>query len=194
MSGSEVSKGLERLAGIWDDRYMPVIGVFCLLIVFDIVDRLAPQNVTVSRPSVSVDALLIGMPRLNDQTYQAYLDKLASHVAPVTADTLEPEDSIGAGAQNDVWQVGAFSYRLLAVLESVDQFAVLHRTDAVSGEREVIEARLGDVIDKHAVSEISFSRIMITSVEGEKIELVLFKGAQDAGLGADVSVNDDLTN
>tara|TARA_B110000879_G_C10895834_1_gene402474 strand:- start:120 stop:674 length:555 start_codon:yes stop_codon:yes gene_type:complete len=175
MSGSEVSKGLERLAGIWDDRYMPVIGVFCLLIVFDIVDRLAPQNVTVSRPSVSVDALLIGMPRLNDQTYQAYLDKLASHVAPVTADTLEPEDSIGAGAQNDVWQVGAFSYRLLAVFQSVDQFAVLHRTNVVSGEREVIEARLGDVIGQHTVSEIASHKILVTSGKGERVELVLFE-------------------
>jgi hypothetical protein len=194
MSDSEVSKGWERLAGIWDARYMPVIGIFCLWSVFDLVDRFVPQNVASPTAAVSVDALLSDMPRLTDQTYQAYLEKLAVHVTPVTADTLEPVDSIGASAQNDVWQAGAFSYRLLAVLESVDQFAVLHRTDAVSGERQVIEARLGDVIDKHAVSEISFRRIMITSVEGEKIELVLFKGAQDVGLGADVSVNDDLTN
>ena len=44
MSDSEVSKGLERLAGIWDARYIPVIGVFCLWSVFDIVDRFVPQN------------------------------------------------------------------------------------------------------------------------------------------------------
>jgi hypothetical protein len=194
MSDSEVSKGWGRLAGIWDARYMPVIGVFCLWSVFDLVDRFVPQNVASPTAAVSVDALLSDMPRLTDQTYQAYLEKLAVHVTPVTEDTLEPVDSIGASAQNDVWESGAFSYRLLAVFQSADQFAVLHRTDAVSGERQVIEARLGDVIDKHAVSEIAFRRIMITSVEGEKIELVLFKGAQDVGLGADISVNDDLTN
>ena len=177
MSDSEVSKGLERLTGVWDARYIPVIGVFCLLIVFDIVDRLVPENVTVSRPSVSVDALLSGVPRLNDQTYQAYLDKLASHVTPVTADTLEPEDRIGAGAQNDVWQVGEFSYRLLAVFQSADQFAVLHRTHVVSGEREVIEARLGDVIDQYAVSEIASHKMLVTSDKGERVELVLFEPA-----------------
>jgi hypothetical protein len=194
MSNSEVSKGLERLAGIWDARYIPVIGVFCLWSVFDIVDRFVPENIIGSRSSVLVDTLLSDMPRLNDQTYQAYLEKLAVHVTPVTADTLEPVDIISASAQNDVWESGPFRYRLLAVFQSADQFAVLHRTDAVSGERKVIEARLGDVIDKHAVSEIAFRRIMITSVEGEKIELVLFKGAQDVGLGADISVNDDFTN
>ena len=175
MSDSEVSKGLERLAGIWDARYMPVIALFCLVIVFDIVERFVPQNVTGSRPTVPVDALSIGMPRLNDQTYQTYLDKLASHVAPVTAGTLEPEDSFGARAQNDVWQVGAFSYRLVAVFQSADQFAVLHRTRVSSGEREVIEARLGDVIGQHTVSEIASHKMLVTSGKGERVELVLFE-------------------
>ena len=194
MSDSEVSKGLKRLTGVWDARYIPVIGCFCLWSVFDIVDRFVPQNVTSSRPAVSVDVPLSDMPRLNDQTYQAYLEKLAVHVTPVTADTLEPIDSIGASAQNDVWDAGAFSYRLLAVFHSADQFAVLHRNDAVSGGRQVVVARLGDVIDKHAVSEIAFRRITITSVAGEEIELVLFTGPEDVALGADISVNDDLTN
>ena len=175
MSDSEVSKGLERLAGIWDARYIPVIGVFCLWSVFDIVDRFVPQNATSSRPAVSVDTLLSDMPRLNDQTYQAYLEKLASHVAPVTAGTLEPEDSFGARAQNDVWQVGAFSYRLVAVFQSADQFAVLHRTRVSSGAREVIEARLGDVIGQHTVSEIASHKMLVTSGKGERVELVLFE-------------------
>ena len=177
MSDSEVSKGWERLAGIWDARYMPVIGIFCLWSVFDLVDRFVPQNVTGSTPAVSVDALLSDMPRLTDQTYQAYLEKLAVHVTPVTEDTLEPVDSIGASVQNDVWQAGAFSYRLLAVFQSADQFAVLHRTNVVSGEREVIEARLGDVIDQYAVSEIASHKILVTSDRGERVELVLFEPA-----------------
>jgi hypothetical protein len=177
MSDSDVSKGLERLTGVWDARYIPVIGVFCLWSVFDIVDRLVPQNITSSRPAVSVDALLSGMPRLSDQTYQAYLEKLAVHVTPVTAGALESVDSLGASAQNDVWQVGAFSYRLLAVFQSADQFAVLHRTHVVSGEREVIEARLGDVIDQYAVSEIASHKMLVTSDKGERVELVLFEPA-----------------
>ena len=175
MSNSEVSKGLERLAGIWDARYIPVIGVFCLWSVFDIVDRFVPQNATSSRPAVSVDALLSDMPRLNDQTYQAYLDKLASHVTPITAGTLESVDSLGASAQNDVWQVGEFSYRLVAVFQSADQFAVLHRTKVSSGAREVIEARLGDVIGQHTVSEIASHKMLVTSGKGERVELVLFE-------------------
>jgi hypothetical protein len=175
MSDSEVSKGLKRLAGVWDARFIPVIGVFCLWSVFDIVDRFVPQNVTGSRPTVPVDALSIGMPRLNDQTYQAYLEKLASHVAPVTAGTLEPVDIISASAQNDVWQVGAFSYRLVAVFQSADQFAVLHRTKVSSEAREVIEARLGDVIGQHTVSEIASHKMLVTSGKGERVELVLFE-------------------
>jgi hypothetical protein len=177
MSDSEVTKGLERLAGIWDARYMPVIGIFCLWSVFDIVDRLVPQNVTGSGPDVSELTLLNDMPRLSDQTYQAYLEKLAVHVTPVTADSLESVDIIGASAQNDVWQAGAFSYRLLAVFQSADQFAVLHRTHVVSGEREVIEARLGDVIDQYAVSEIDSRKMLVTSDKGEQVELVLFEPA-----------------
>ena len=177
MSDSEVSKGLERLTGVWDARYIPVIVVFCLWSVFDIVDRLVPENVTVSRPAVSVDALLSGMPRLSDQTYQAYLEKLADHVTPATAGTLDSVDSMGASVQNDVWQAGAFSYRLLAVFQSADQFAVLHRTHVVSGEREVIEARLGDVIDQYAVSEIASHKMLVTSDKGERVELVLFEPA-----------------
>lgn len=177
MSDSEVTKGLERLAGIWDARYMPVIGIFCLWSVFDIVDRLVPQNVTGSGPDVSELTLLNDMPRLSDQTYQAYLEKLAVHVTPVTADSLESVDIIGASAQNDVWQAGAFSYRLLAVFQSADQFAVLHRTHVVSGEREVIEARLGDVIDQYAVSEIDSRKMLVTSDKGERVELVLFEPA-----------------
>ena len=177
MSDSEVSKGLERLTGVWDARYIPVIVVFCLWSVFDIVDRLVPQNVTGLGPAVSELTLLNDMPRLSDQTYQAYLEKLAVHVTPVTADTLESVDIIGASAQNDVWQAGAFSYRLLAVFQSADQFAVLHRTHVVSGEREVIEARLGDVIDQYAVSEIDSRKLLVTSDKGERVELVLFEPA-----------------
>jgi len=194
MSDSEVSKGVKRLPGVWDARYMPVIGIFCLWSVFDLVDRFVPQNVASSTPAVSVDVLLSAMPRLDDQAYQAYLEKLAVHVTPPTEEALVPVDSMSASGQNDVWQAGAFSYRLLAVLESVDQFAVLHRTDAVSGERQVIEARLGDVVDKHTIAEISFRRITITSFEGEEIELVLFKGPEDDALGAGISVNDGPTN
>lgn len=194
MSDSEVSKGVKRLPGVWDARYMPVIGIFCLWSVFDLVDRFVPQNVASSTPAVSVDVLLSAMPRLDDQAYQAYLEKLAVHVTPPTEETLEPVDRMSASGQNDVWRAGAFSYRLLAVLESVDQFAVLHRTDAVSGERQVIEARLGDVVDKHTIAEISFRRITITSFEGEEIELVLFKGPEDDALGAGISVNDGPTN
>ena len=175
MSDSEVSKGLERLAGIWDARYMPVIGIFCLWSVFDIVDRLVPQNVTGSGPALSELTLLNDMPRLSDQTYQAYLGKLAVHVTPVTAGTLEPVDSVGASVQNDVWQAGAFSYRLLAVFQSLDQFAVLHRTHVVSGELELIEARLGDVIDQYAVSEIASHKMLVMSDKGERVELVLFE-------------------
>ena len=177
MSDSEVSKGWGRLAGIWDARYMPVIGIFCLWSVFDLVDRFVPQNVASPTAAVSVDALLSDMPRLTDQTYQAYLEKLAVHVTPVTAGTLESVDSLGASAQNDVWQVGEFSYRLLAVFQSADQFAVLHRTHVVSGEREVIEARLGDVIDQYAVSEIASHKMLVTSDKGERVELVLFEPA-----------------
>jgi len=177
MSDSEVSKGVRRLTGAWDARYMPLIGVFCLLVVFDIFDRLVPQNVTNSRPALSVDTLLSDMPRLSDQTYQAYLGKLAVHVTPVTADTLEPVDSISAGAQNDVWQAGAFSYRLVAVFQSADQFAVLHRTKVSSGESEVIEARLGDVIDQYTVSEIASHKMLVTSGTGERVKLVLFEPA-----------------
>ena len=194
MSDSEVSKGVKRLPGVWDARYMPVIGIFCLWSVFDLVDRFVPQNVASSTPAVSVDVLLSAMPRLDDQAYQAYLEKLAVHVTPPTEEALVPVDSMSASGQNDVWRAGAFSYRLLAVLESVDQFAVLHRTDAVSGERQVIEARLGDVVDKHTIAEISFRRITITSFEGEEIELVLFKGPEDDALGAGISVNDGPTN
>jgi hypothetical protein len=98
-------------------------------------------------------------------------------VTPVTADSLESVDIIGASAQNDVWQAGAFSYRLLAVFQSADQFAVLHRTHVVSGEREVIEARLGDVIDQYAVSEIDSRKMLVTSDKGEQVELVLFEPA-----------------
>jgi hypothetical protein len=177
MSDSEVSKGLETLTGVWDARYIPVIVVFCLWSVFDIVDRLVPQNVTGSGPAVSELTILNDMPRLSDQTYQAYLEKLAVHVTPVTADTLESVDIIGASAQNDVWQAGAFSYRLLAVFQSADQFAVLHRTHVVSGEREVIEARLGDIIDRYAVSEIDSRKMLVTSDKGERVELVLFEPA-----------------
>ena len=173
--GSKGLKGLKRLTGIWDARYIPVIGVFCLWSVFDIVDRFVPQNLTSSRPAVSVDALLSDMPRLSDQTYQAYLEKLAVHVTPVTAGTLEPIDSIGDSAQNDVWQAGAFSYRLVAVFQSADQFAVLHRTKVSSGEREVIEARLGDVIGQYTVSEIASHKMSVTSAKGERVELVLFE-------------------
>ena len=64
----------------------------------------------------------------------------------------------------------------------------------MSGERQVIEARLGDVVDKHTIAEISFRRITITSFEGEEIELVLFKGPEDDALGAGISVNDGPTN
>ncbi|MDE0783284.1 MAG: hypothetical protein OSB34_08900 [Planktomarina sp.] len=194
MSDSEVLKGVKRLAGAWDTRYMPLIWVFCLLVVFDIFDRFVPQNVTGSRLAVSVDMPLGDMPRLNDQAYQAYLEKLAAHVTPVTVDAPEPVDNINVSAQNDVWQAGAFSYKLLAVFQSMDQFAVLQRVEVASGERQIIDARLGDVIDKHTVTEIALHRMAITSVAGERVELVLFERPQDVVLGVDINVDDDLIN
>ena len=175
MSDSEVSKGVRRLTGAWDARYMPLIVVFCLLVIFDIFDRFVPQNVTGSRLAVAVEMPLSGIPRLNDQAYQAYLEKLAAHVTPVTMDAIERVYSINPSAQNDVWQAGAFSYKLLAVFQSTDQFAVLQRIDVASGERQIIKARLGDTIDEHTVSEIASHQMSVTSVKGERVELVLFE-------------------
>jgi hypothetical protein len=90
-----------------------------------------------------------------------------------------------AESDPNYWQLGTSGYRLLALFESDERFAVLDQIDVASGTRKVIEARVGDVIDKYHVAAVSDRAMSVVNPSGDKIELVLFDQSQNQSKSED---------
>ena len=73
------------------------------------------------------------------------------------------------------WRAGELSYKLVALVESAERFAVLYSLNNESGEQEMVELRLGDSVVGYTVSELRAKELQLTSDNGAQITLMLFE-------------------
>ena len=96
-------------------------------------------------------------------------------------ETTQLSSDIGARRQlpskpaDGYWAAGDLSYKLIALVENTERFAVLYGRDNESGAKESIELRVGDSIAGYTVSEVLSKGLKLTSDNGDQITLKLFE-------------------
>ena len=135
----------------------------------------------------------------SDDHYSDYMTKLTKPENKSQADTkraLSSEiDSNKAPKRksftgNAVWNSANHSFRLLAIFDAQEKFAVLHMMDSQTGDKEVLEVYEGDELDGFLMEKIFLQSVYFVAPNNRKVELALFKSPQyettDSSLGADL--------
>ena len=174
---------LNNIGKLQSDRMAiwPIIGLWVLVGVADAWNRLllSDHGQMSNRPDQF--GLEIETPlRLERSRYEYYLTRLMG-------ETEEPDTSVVAPTENqdtpmnsflpgeeDAWSTSTHRYRLLAIFEAVDKFAVLDRLDLKTSTRDLLEVRIGDEIDGFVLDSISKHKVSGGTENGDRMEMTLF--------------------
>lgn len=154
-----------------------------------VVDFTGRLNVDRNQQTVGVTMDTLGpiaAPILRDSLYNDYTQKLSQRVRTgeekVVFDTEFNEsnevDVMDARDPRE-WVVDDHAYRLVGVFGGPERFAVLQRAEQKTDNVKLLEVRIGDVVEGFYVDDISAHEIIATHLSGAKIELRLFKMADD---------------
>jgi hypothetical protein len=168
---------------IQDPRLSAAATVVLLLRTIDFFSRVALFPPDSSRPVIEeVETLSNAVPQISQPQADSYLSNIAGLMAvPIQNEAAQLSDDIGARRQRPTtpadgyWAVGDLSYKLIALVENIERFAVLYGQDNESGGKELIELRRGDSIAGYTVSEVLSKRLRLTSDNGDQITLSLFE-------------------
>ena len=177
----------ESLSGV-AARYWPVYLISVMVCLVDMYQRLAIdldiQDVT---QSASLDLVLAPTVNLDREVYDAYLSRL-EHPPVVVEAVLDEADveSIEAAPSvvdplksslraRGVWRSTEYSFKLLAVFGGEDTFALLWRTKNDTGLQDMVEVRVGDMVDDSQVSAIASRAISVGSSDETVVRLLLFE-------------------
>ena len=176
---------LRHAARQWDPRLRIVVVFWLALAVVDVYQRLLVFEVGSSNGD-AVDALpsLVSASDFDENKYRGYLQKLSENEVKRIPDgeagglledaVTEPLLDEGVLPKGESWQVGRYSYTLLAILQNNGRFAVLDRR-ADDGERTLLEVRVGDQIDKYVVDTITDRIVSAGWGSKDRMELALFE-------------------
>ena len=168
---------------IQDSRLSAAAAVVLLLLTIDFFSRVALFPPDSSGPVIEeVERLSDAVPQISQLQADIYLSNIAELIeVPKQNETAQPSGDIGARRQlpskpaDGYWVAGDLSYKLIALVENNERFAVLHGWDNESGAKESIELRVGDSIAGYTVSEVLSKRLKLTSGNGDQITLTLFE-------------------
>ncbi|CAI8297276.1 MAG: Uncharacterised protein [Porticoccaceae bacterium UBA1117] len=119
---------------------------------------------------------------LSDERHEFYLSKLSKLAGS------EPSESINVVPDSEaaleppvpgVWANKDFKFKLMAIFDSGSKFAVLTRLDKKSGEKQIVEARVGDDLGEVVVIEIVGKTLILSSPGSQLIELELYRPRLD---------------
>ena len=168
---------------IRDSRLTAAAAVVLLLLTIDFFSRVVLFSPDSSGPVIEeVETLSDTVPQISQLQAENYLSNIAGLMAaPMQNETAQTGGDIGAQRQllskpaDGYWAAGDLSYKLIALVETTERFAVLYGRDNESGGKELIELRLGDSIAGYTVSEVLSKRLRLTSDNGDQITLTLFE-------------------
>jgi hypothetical protein len=168
-----------RIAGV-NRQMLPVILVVAALMIFDLKVRFySGMSDTVKVNAVSPNLILNRDVILQKSIHQSYLkklDELDRKTPMVNDDTSgEPEARAVVSQESKGWQSNGFDYRLLAIFNGKNQFAVLDRKTMATGDREVVQVSRGDLIGSYEVIDLLPLGVTLTNNQGDTVSLVLFE-------------------
>ena len=174
---------------IRDSRLSAAAAVGLLLLTIDFFSRVALFPPDSSGPVIEeVETLSDAVPQISQLQADVYLSNIAGLIeVPMQNETAQPGGDIGARRQlpskpaDGYWAAGDLSYKLIALVENTERFAVLYGRDNESGAKESLELRVGDSIAGYTVSELLSKRLKLTSDNGDQITLTLFEPEDESG-------------
>ena len=181
--------GLEQISpagrGKWrisDRRILPAMAIIVFVLMVDFFTRVVVYLPESSQPTVDEVITASGaVPQMGDALMNSYLAKMAELIkkpgqvdsSEQVADLVVEQSSI---EQSDgYWRGGVFRYKLIAVVDNTERFAVLYSVHNDSGVKELIELRQGESIDGYSVVELRSREIRLLSENGDEVTLRLFE-------------------
>ena len=166
----------------WDPRLTPAVAVVLLFLTIDFFSRVVILSPDSSRPDIDeVVTLSDAIPQIGQPQLDSYLSKIAGLIkVPTQVETAQLSDEtvaqqLATEPRDGYWRAGVFSYKLVALVENTERFAVLYSLDNESGVKELIELRQGDSIVGYTVSELFSKKLRLTSDNGDQVTLTLFE-------------------
>jgi len=168
----------------WDSRLLPAIAVVLILMMIDFFNRIViflpdTSGQRVEEIATVSDAVpQIGQPHLDN-----YLLKLANLVkVPSYAEADESIDNVDDQLLiepiDGYWDAGGFSYKLIALVENAERFALINSIDNESGANELIKLRRGDTVERYRVTELLAKKLRLVSNTGDEVTLMLFESEE----------------
>lgn len=173
---------------IRDSRLTPAMVVIVFCLATDFFGRVALFSPASLRVNIEESTTLSdAVPQIDQQQVDSYMSNIAGLISVPTQVEAGSTDGDLAAQQSTseladgYWRAGELSYKLIALVENSERFAVLYSLDNEAGGRELIELRLGDSIEGYTVSELLAKRLLLTSENGGQVTLALFEteGVQD---------------
>jgi hypothetical protein len=167
---------------IRDSRLTAAVAVVLLLLTTDFFSRVVLFSPDSSRPVIEeVKAQSDAIPQIGQTQLDSYLANIAGLIeVPAQAGAIQLSDDLVAqrpatNSTDRLWRTEGFSYKLIALVENAERFAVLYSVDNATGVREVLEIRQGESIAGYTVSDLLSKEVRLTSNKGDQVTLTLFE-------------------
>lgn len=176
--------GLEQIPpagrGKWrisDRRILPAMAIVFFVLMVDFFTRVVVYLPESSQPNVDEVITASGaVPQMGDALMNSYLAKMADLIKkPEQIDSSEQVADLVVEQSDGYWRAGVFRYKLIAVVDNTERFAVLYSVHNDSGVKELIELRQGESIDGYSVVELRSREIRLLSESGDEVTLRLFE-------------------
>jgi len=165
-----------------DPRLKPLMAVIIVCLAFDFFGRVMLFSPASLRADIE-EAVTVSeaIPQIDQSRSDAYLSKIDGLIrVPVQRDSAKVSDDLAAQRRgtepgDGFWRAGELSFKLIALVESAERFAVLSSLDNQTGRKELIELRLGDSVIGYTVSAVLAKELRLTANNGDQKTLALFE-------------------
>jgi len=177
----------------WERGLLPLVITVLVVALWDFQSRLMVDEVAM--PDASSEESAFKKPKRNRSILPAearaifkYLDALAPGVlADLAESESESEAESESGSLNMDLELaninerlfGEVGFRVLAIFDGVETFAVIERLDKLTQERALMEVKVGGVVNGYKIELLSKVRLDATNALGDSVTMVMFE--RDAG-------------
>ena len=158
----------------------PLLVLLGAVILFDVQGRLLPQSRGEAVTTELEKVVPVVRSYLPDELYDYYVQKLGSSVAPLAAELASSESSVAieTNLSGLSWQTDLHRYRLVAVFEGAESFAVFRQTTLDTETTKSVKALVGQQLGGYEVTLVRGRSVALESDTGASMELRLFDAKQ----------------